>query len=300
MRIRLALLALLVLGSPALAKLNVVTTTEDLASIVKSIGADEVEVTAIAKGDQDPHFIQAKPSTMVRLSRADLVVSSGLALEVGWLPILIRGSRQPGLLFGKPGNLVVGESIEPIEVLGNTADRSQGDIHPFGNPHFMADPERGLVAGRVIAARLGELDPSHKGAYDAAYAKWKSALETKISDWKRRMAPLKGAKVIGFHRTFNYFLKLFGMTPVGYLEPKPGLPPTAQHALDLVKQGKEEKVKLVVVENYFDLKAPERVATEIGAKLVVIPAYTGGDAKSDTYENWLETLVSAMERSGKP
>lgn len=281
--------------APSLSAVKVVATTEDIASITRSVGGDLVDVSFVAKGTQDPHYIDAKPSFCVKIGQADLVVSIGLSLESGWLPLLLRGARKPSLLPGNPGYLEVAEAITPLEMQLN-ADRSEGDVHPFGNPHFMADPERGIqVAGR-IARKLSELDPSNSAAYDHNFSTFRSGLEGKIVDWKRRLAKLSGANVVGYEKTFNYFFKFFKMNPVGFIEPKPGVPPSAQHILSLIQTAKSQKVKLIVMENFFETKSAEAVAKQTGATLAVLPAYTGGDPKCATYEAWLECLVSALDK----
>jgi len=296
MRIRaLLILSFFLCGRSLFADLKVVTTTEDLASITRSIGGELVKVTSIAKGIQDPHYVEAKPSYLVGLSRADLVVSIGLALESGWLPLLLRGARRPNLLMGNPGFLDVSTAINPIEV-NLSADRSEGDVHPFGNPHYMADPERGLLVAEKIASRLKELDPSNSRKFEAQYQAYAKGLRQNIFQWKHRLSKFKGTKVIGYHKTFNYFFVSFDFLPIGFIEPKPGIPPTAQHVLSLIELAKKEKVKLILMENFFDPKPARTIAEKTGAKLLILPAYTGGEEKCSTYEAWLECLVSALEK----
>jgi len=284
----------------ASAKLNVVTTTQDWASVTQSIAGELADVNYIARGTQDAHFVEAKPSYMVKVSRADLVLSAGLQLEVGWLPLLVRGARRPNLLPGNPGYLEVSGAISPIEVNAN-ADRSNGDVHPFGNPHFSADPERVLQVVDLIAKKLGELDAPHMAQYNAGAEKFKTELKKKIENWKARMAKFKGTKVIGYHKTFDYFFDRFGLDAVAYLEPKPGIPPTVTHVMSLIQAAKTQNVKLIINENFFDLKPARTLVEHVpGIKIVEVPANVGGDDKSSSYENWIEDLVSSVEKGMAP
>ncbi|MFM8315170.1 MAG: metal ABC transporter substrate-binding protein [Deltaproteobacteria bacterium] len=298
MHIKQILLLALVGYSSAFANLRVVTTTEDLRSITEYIGGDLISVSSIAKGTQDPHFVEAKPSYLVAVSRADLLIAIGLELESGWLPLLIRGARQPKLMPGEPGCLTVSEAITPMDIR-TQADRSQGDVHPLGNPHFMADPDRVLAVAELINKRLGELDPTHAKQFSENLAEFKTALSNKITKWKKKLAPYSGTKVVGYHMTFNYLFKYFGFELIGFLEPKPGIQPTAQHILKLIEIVKAQKAKLIVVESFFDPKPGETLAEKTQAKLVLIPAYVGGDDKSKTYFDWMDTLVNDLEKGLK-
>lgn len=284
--------------TPLWANLRVVTTTEDLRSITQILGGEWVDVTSIAKGTQDPHFIEAKPSYLVAVSRADLLIAIGLELESGWLPLLIRGARQPKLMPGETGCLTVSEAITPLEIRSQ-ADRSQGDVHPLGNPHFMANPERVFLVAELISKRLSQLDPSHTQIFSKNLTAFKKQLQEKITLWKKKLGPYKGTKVIGYHMTFNYLFKYFGFDVVGFLEPKPGIQPTAQHILSLVDTAKVQKVKLIVVESFFDPKPGQTLAERTKSKQVLIPAYVGGDEYSKTYFDWMNTVVNELEKNLK-
>lgn len=282
-------------AAAATAKPRVVATTTDIGAIVKAIGGGDVELTVIAKGTQDPHFIEAKPSYMVKMRDADLVVSNGLSLEVGWLPGLIRGARNPKLA-SPSGHLVLGEAIRPIEVPRGTVTRAMGDVHPDGNPHFTLDPVRVGEVAAVVAARLGELDPPNKDGYARRAKEFRDRLETKTAEWKKRLDAAGVKKVVTHHKTLAYFLARFGLESAGELEPKPGVPPTAKNVLDLVARMKAEKVKLILVENYFDTKAADRIAADVpGAKVASIGVAVESAPGLAGLDDVTEQLVRAIE-----
>lgn len=292
------IIVLLVLSAVSNGAIKIVTTTVDLSSLVKTIGGDHVDVTAIAKGTQDPHYVEAKPSFLVAISRADLVISIGLSLESGWLPLLLRGARKPSLLPGQSGFLQVSDAITPIEIL-ESADRSDGDVHPEGNPHFMADPGRVLKVIDSISKKLQDMTPDHAAEFKLNSDKLKKQLEIKMIDWRKRLAKIKNKKVIGYHKSFNYFFDFFGFEAVGYLEPKPGIPPTAQHIIKLTDLAVKKNVKLLIIEDFFDPKPGHTLADKIGAKVVLLPAYVGGAENLKDYIDWFEYLVSQIEKAAE-
>jgi zinc/manganese transport system substrate-binding protein len=195
---------------------------------------------------------------------------------------------------GEPGCLTVSEAITPIDVRP-AADRSQGDVHPLGNPHFMADPDRVLSVAGLISKRLSELDTVHTKNFAENLAEFTTTLQSKASKLKKRLAPYQGTRVIGYHTTFNYLFKYFGFEVIGFLEPKPGIQPTAQHILKLIEFAKSQKAKLIVIESFFDSKPGKILAEKTQAKLVLIPAYVGGDDQSKNYFDWMDHLVSELE-----
>jgi zinc/manganese transport system substrate-binding protein len=288
----------LVLAAGAVqAQLRVVTSTTDLADIAKSIGGKHVSVEAICAGEQDPHYVQARPSYMVKLSRADLLIHVGLGLEIAWLPPLIRGARNPDINPGKPGNLDASRVIEPIDVPRGNVDRSQGDIHPFGNPHYWLDPDNGKRIAKRIADRLAQLDPKHVDDYRAALARWAKSLDAALVRWDEQMAPLRGRKVVSYHATFNYFLKRFGLVQAGYVEAKPGIPPAPAHLAKLVKSMRTDRVRVVLHERYHDRGASDIVARRGGdAKVLVLPTSVGGDKGVGSYQKLIDHLVRQVAK----
>lgn len=279
---------------PAFAAVKVVTTTEDLAALAREVGGTRIDVSAIARGDLDPHFVEPKPSYMVKLSTADLVVSVGLDLEIGWLGSLIQGARNPRIQTGSKGFLDASVAIEPIGVPTGTVDRSKGDVHPQGNPHYWLDPENGRAVARLIAGRLTQLDPANAAAYQESLADFERRLDVKKAEWATKMAPLRGAKVVAYHRTFDYFTTFYGMETVGFVEPRPGIPPTPSHTLQLASAAKAAGARFIFVEPYHDPSNAGPIATASGAKVVVLPTSVGAEAQIESYFDLYDAIVRRL------
>lgn len=283
-------------GGVAEAKLNVVTTIPDLAAVVSEVGGEYVLVQSISKGTQDPHFIEAKPSYMVKVNHADLVVSMGLELEIGWLPPILNGARNPKVMPGTKGYLELGSDIDPIEVTMEKVSRAGGDVHPFGNPHFNLDPLRMGVVAVKIAERLGELEPEHAAIYADNAKKLKLRMEEKTKKWQVRINKTGIKEVITYHKTLDYFFNRFGIKNSINLEPKPGIPPTAQHILEVIGVARDRKIKLIMVENYFDTSFSDKITREIpGSRVVIIPVEVSGNPFIKTLDDLYENLVMVME-----
>lgn len=295
---RLFMLLLALGATGAQAKLRVITTTTDPGAITKAIGGDEVTVTTLCKGFQDPHFLDAKPSFMLELNRANLVESVGLELEIGYLPTLIDGARNDEIRPGRPGFLDLSSSITPMEVIP-VADRGQGDVHPEGNPHYWLDPENGRKMARAIAARLSQLEPKSASLFAANLAAFEQQLTAKEAEWQKRMAPFRGQKIVTFHKSWSYFAARYGLDVFAQVEPKPGIPPSPQHTLELLKTMQAQKVKLLLMENFYDRRVPDLIAQKTGAKLVYVPSMTGGDDGVSSYMDLFDRIVSTFESAGK-
>ena len=287
-------LALLLATHPAVAAVKVVTTTQDLASIVEAVGGSDVSVSWIARGDLDPHFVAAKPSFMVKLASADLVVAVGLELEIGWLPSLLTGSRNPKVQPGAAGYLDASAAVSSIEKPTGAIDRSRGDIHPLGNPHYWLDPENGRKVARLVAQKLQALDAAHGAAYAANLATFEATLTQKESGWTAKMAPLRGANVVGYHSTFDYFCAAYGLNVIGFVEPKPGIPPTPAHTLELSAKAKGAKVGLVLVEPYHSPSGAKSIADAAGARVVVVPTSVGSATGIDSYFDLFDHIVASL------
>lgn len=285
---------LLVAAAPAHAELRVVTTTTDLGWIAHALGGDRVRVDTICKGDQDPHFLQPKPSYMVMLNRADLLVAVGLELEVGWLPALVQGARNPDINPGRPGYLEAGTAITPMDVPKGGVDRSHGDIHPFGNPHFWLDPLNVKLVARTMTDRLARLDAEGAQTYRANLAALDARIDRGMKRWQAAMAPLRGTKIASYHATYNYFHHRFGLDPIGYLEDRPGIPPAPAHLVDLIRQMRADGVRVIFHESFYDRSASTLVAGRSGARVLVLPTSVGGAPRIDTYEQLMDHIVNNL------
>ena len=292
--------ALTLLPWAASATLKVVTTTTDLERLVHSIGQDKVEVSSIAKGTQDVHQIEAKPSFMIRLRSADLVVSQGLELETAWLGPLTVGARNPKILPGSSGFLELGAQLDPIEIPKGDVTRSQGDVHPGGNPHFQLDPIRMGQAALILADKLSDMDPTNKSFYVQQAKNFQTHLQEKTKVWDARIKKTGLKEIVTYHKTFGYFLNRFGINSVIELEPKPGIPPTASHLLDVIDIIKKRNIKLVLIENYYDTSAGEKLQQEIPGLMVLrVPVSVGGDAHVNSTEELIEQIVASFEKVKK-
>jgi zinc/manganese transport system substrate-binding protein len=246
----LALLPVLAAPVHAQAKLNVVTTTEDLAAIAREVAGDRAAVESIARGYQDPHFVEAKPSFILRLQRADLLVVVGRELEVGWLPPLVQQSRNARVQPGAPAYLDASLQARILDIPQGQVTRAMGDVHPLGNPHYWLDPENGKVIARAIAGKLSELRSNDKAYFDQRLADFSRRIDEAEKGWLASLASFKGLKVVTYHRSYTNFADRFGLEVIGYVEPRPGIPPTPQHTLDLVNEMKRQNVKLILAEPY--------------------------------------------------
>lgn len=260
----------------AQSKLNVIASTEDLASITREIGGDRIAIDFIARGYQDPHFVEAKPSFILKLQKADLLVIVGRELEIGWLPPLIQQSRNAKVQVGANGYLDASLHARILDIPQGTITRAMGDVHPQGNPHYWLDPDNGKAIATDIAARLSQLRPSDKPYFDQRLTDFIRRLDEARTRWLAAIAPYKGTKVATYHRSYTNFADRFGLDVMGYVEPKPGIPPTPQHTLDLVNEMKRQDVRLVLVEPYFDLRTPNAIGRQTGAQVLVVPPSVGG------------------------
>jgi zinc/manganese transport system substrate-binding protein len=298
------LCALLASSEPAFAKLKVVTTLEDLASIAGAVGGDRIETLALAKGYQDPHYVDAKPSFVLRLSRADLLIVAGLDLEAGYLPPLLEQSRNERIRPGGRGYLDASQGCEILGRPTGVVTRAMGDVHPFGNPHYWTDPENGGVIARAIAAKLSELDAAGKDQYAKNLADFESRLREKEKTWQAKMAPYAGTKVVTFHDSWPNFTQRFRLTVAGHVEPKPGIPASPSHVLELVNLMREQQIRLILVEPYFDLKTPNAIAAQAGATVLTLYPSVGGTPQMPDYfalfDHNLDVLSAALSASAKP
>jgi len=264
-------------------KLNVVTSTTDMAALSQEVGGDKISVEAIAKGYQDPHFVEAKPSFLLKLRNADLLVVVGLQLEIGWLPPLITQCGNARIQVGAPGYLDASQFAEILEKPTGEVTRAMGDVHPLGNPHYWLDPDNGRRIARGIAQKLTELDPGDAAYFQQQLADFESRLAAAVQKWDADMKPYRGRKVVTYHNSFPNFAKHFNLNVIGYVEPRPGIPPTPSHTIELIGLMKRENCKVILVEPYFDLKTPNSVASNTGGKVVVYLPSVGGEKQVTNY-----------------
>jgi zinc/manganese transport system substrate-binding protein len=281
---------------PAFAKLTVVTTLPDLRAVTEEVGGANVSVESIAKGTQDPHYVEAKPSFMLKANHADLIISIGLDLEIGWLPSVIQGARNPKIVNGKPGFLEVGPEVDPLEVPKGNISRAEGDVHPYGNPHVTLDPDRMGRIGGIIGARLSELDPEHASEYQKNAKDLQKRLADKTKLWQHRIDATKIKKIVSYHKTLTYFFDRFHLENPGILEPKPGIPPTSGHIIEIIDLIKKQHVPLLLIENYFDPSVTNRIKQDVPSiRSETVAVAVDGAPNIKKIDDLYENLVKAIE-----
>jgi zinc/manganese transport system substrate-binding protein len=284
------------------AGLRVVATTQDLEAIVKEVAGDKVETESLAKGYQDPHFVEAKPSFILRLNKADLLVVVGRELEIGWLPPLITQARNPKIQPGAQGYLDASLTAKILDLPTGQITRAMGDVHPQGNPHYWLDADNGRRIAKAIQGKLSELDPGNAGLYAQREADFERRLGDAEQRWKATMAPYKGLKVVTYHRSWPNFADEFGLDVMGYVEPKPGIPPSPSHSLELIQAMKKDNVKIIIVEPYFDPKTPNSIASQTGAQVVTLAPSVGGEKEVTDYFKLFDydigKVVAAIKATG--
>lgn len=283
----------------AFAAINVVTTTQDLASIVKEIGGDKVVVVGLAKGYQDPHNVDPKPSFILAVSRADLLIAVGRELEIAWLPPLITQSRNAKIQPGANGYLDASGNVKILEIPTGQITRAMGDVHPSGNPHYWLDPNNGRLIAQAIQRKLGDLSPNDRAYFAQRYADFDKRLAAAEKRWDAAVAPYKGTKIVTYHRSWPNFMDRFGLDVIGYVEPKPGIPPSPTHTMELIAEMKRQGVKLVVMESYFDAKTPEKIAAQVGGKVVTLAPSVGGEKPATDYIQLFEYNVNTLAQALK-
>lgn len=275
--------------------LSIVTTTEDLAAIAREVGGDRVRVSALCKGYQDPHFVDAKPSYMVQLRNAALFIQVGRDLEVGWAPGLLNGARNPRILPGAPGFVDASALVQVIEI-PQTVSRAQGDVHPYGNPHYWLDPANGAPIARAIRDGLKRVAPAEAPLFDRRCADFEQRLAAAVTRWKdqARSLGLTGRKIVTYHRSWSYFARAFDLEVVDFVEPRPGIPPSPNHVQDLVTRMKRGDVALLVMEDFFDPRLPRRISDQAAVPLLVLPTSVAAEPSLHTYFDLFDRLLAAV------
>ena len=263
-------------------KLKVVTTTQDLSSITREVGGDRVDVTSIARGYQDPHFVEPKPSFLLLLKNADLLEVVGLELEIGWLPPLLDQCRNNNIRPGTPGYLDLSQGVEILD-RPSVVNRSMGDVHPLGNPHYWLDPANAVRIAIQVRNRLAQLRPADAAYFDQHLQNFKARINDANKRWMAQMAPSRGAKIVDYHPSLPNFAKHFDLDIIGTVEPKPGIPPTPAHTLEVINTMKRDNVKMIMVEPYFDLRTPNSIAAATGGAVLVMLPSVGGVKEVTNY-----------------
>jgi zinc/manganese transport system substrate-binding protein len=277
-----ALVCALLVYSTALAQVKVVTSLTDLASIAKLIGGDQVDAFAIATGFQNPHFVDPKPSYILKLTRADVFVTVGLDLEIGWTPPLLNSARNAKIQKGGDGYCDASIGVPLLEV-PVSASREQGDIHIYGNPHYWLDPLNGKIIARNIFQALIRVDPDHRSLYESNLKKFNETLDAKTRVWVEKMRPYAGTKVIAYHNEWPYFEQRFGLQSVDFLEPKPGIPPTPSQLLKVINEMKRDHIRIIVTSPYFTTESADLVARNTGGKVVTLATSVDANDQIKTY-----------------
>ena len=302
-RIGAAAIAVMLLSSVnAFAALKVVTTTQDLESLTREVGGDKVAVESLAKGYQDPHFVEAKPSFILKLHSADLLIAVGRELEIGWLPPLVNQSRNPRIQPNGDRYLDASLTTKILEIPTGQITRAMGDVHPSGNPHYWLGPDNGRRIAQAIQMKLSEISPGDAPYFAQRYADFDRRLAEAEKRWHAAMAPYQGVKVVTYHRSWPNFTEAFGLNVIGYVEPKPGIPPSPSHTLELIQEMKRQQVKVIMIEPYFDRKTPDSIARETGAQVIVLAPSVAGEKEVTDYFKLFDydvnLVVNAIKKTG--
>jgi len=288
--------ALLIPGAQAARKLRVVATIPDLKSLVEAVGGDLVEVESLTRGTQNFHEAEVRPSMMLKLRRADVVVENGVDLDA-WADTAIEGSNNPQIIRGAPGRIEVSRGLELLEVPSTRVDRSMGDVHPRGNPHFSLDPGLAPAITQTIVDGLARVAPESRAAFEQNRTAFLAQLQQRMAQWTKTMEPLRGSKVVVFHPDFIYLLTRFGLVQAATVEDRPGIPPSPQHLVNLIRQMKEEKIKVILVEPWNDIKLANRVAEEAGAKALVMATAVGAVKGADNYIAAIDYNITTLAKA---
>jgi ABC-type Zn uptake system ZnuABC Zn-binding protein ZnuA len=290
----LAAVAALALPAAARAQLKVVTSTTDLYDIAKAVGGNKITATHIGEGYQDPHFIEAKPSFVLQLRNADVWAFVGLDLEIGWMPLLLDGARNPKIRQGGSGYVDASKVIPLLDVPSGNVDRSQGDVHPLGNPHYWLEPENGRRLARMFRDKFDQLDPKNASTYNANEAAFEARLNAAEKTWAPYIAQIKGKPVVAWHTSWRYFAQYTGMNIVAFMEPKPGVPPSVSHLAEVIGDMRRTGAKVIVMEPFYDKKQADLVASRVGGKVLVLPPSVGGTKGIDDYITLMTHDIQAL------
>jgi ABC-type Zn uptake system ZnuABC Zn-binding protein ZnuA len=291
--------ALVVAAAPAGAQLKVVTSTTDLYDIAKAVGGSRITATHIGEGYQDPHFIEAKPSFVLQLRNADVWAFVGLDLEIGWMPLLLDGARNSRVKAGGSGYLDVSKAIPVLDVPQGNVDRSMGDVHPLGNPHYWLDPENGRRIARLFKDKFSQLDRAHEDDYEKNEKAFEARLNAAEKAWQPLLAQIKGKPIIAYHTSWRYFADYTGAKIVAFMEPKPGVPPSPSHVYEVIRDAKRTGAKVVIQEPFYERKMSDLVAKQLGGQVLVISPSVGGVKAATDYITLMRSDIEALANALK-
>jgi zinc/manganese transport system substrate-binding protein len=287
----------------ARAQLKVVTSTTDLYDIARAVGGDKVKAVHISEGYQDPHFVEAKPSFILQLRDADVFAFVGLDLEIGWMPLLLEGARNPKIMLGGPGYVDVSRAIPVLDVPSGNVDRSMGDVHPLGNPHYWLDPENARRIARLFKAKFSDLDHKNEDAYERNEKAFEARVTAAEKTWAADLAAIKGKPVVAWHTSWRYFAEYNGMNIVAFMEPKPGVPPSPSHLVEVINAMKRTGAKVIVMEPFYDRKVADLVARQTNGKVLILPPSVGGVQGINDYVNLMkydmDQLAATLRAAGE-
>jgi ABC-type Zn uptake system ZnuABC Zn-binding protein ZnuA len=285
------------------AQLKVVTSTTDLYDIAKAVGGDKIKAVHISEGYQDPHFVEAKPSFILQLRDADVFAFVGLDLEIGWMPLLLEGARNQKVMLGGSGYVDVSKVIPVLDVPRGNVDRSMGDVHPLGNPHYWLDPENGRRIARLFKDKFSELDHKNEDVYERNEKAFEARVTAAERTWQDDLAAIKGKPVVAWHTSWRYFAEYNGMNIVAFMEPKPGVPPSPSHLVEVINAMKRTGAKVIVMEPFYDRKTADLVARQTGGKVLILPPSVGGVQGVNDYISLMkydmDQLAAALRGAGE-
>ncbi len=285
-------------GADAAGKIRVVATIPDLKALTEEVGGSAVDVVSLTRGTQNAHEAEIRPTMMLKIRRADALIQNGLELDA-WVDVAVQGANNPNIIGGSPGRIDISHGLQVLEVPGGRVDRSMGDIHPMGNPHYSLDPGLAPQITRNIVDGLARIAPEHRGELDRNRQRFLAKLDDAMGKWTKIMEPFRGARVMVYHPQWIYFLTRFGITQVGTLEDRPGIPASPGHVARVIEQMKAEKIKVIIVEPWNDRKLAARVAEEAGAKSLVLASMVGGVKGADTYLEAIDYNVRTLAEALK-
>ena len=292
------LVVTLLLGVPTVAhsELKVATATTDLAAIARAVGGKLVDAESLTPGPTDPHFIEAKPSMIRRVAYADLILVVGAELEIGWIGPVLQAARNGKVQPGTPGYVDVSTVVPLLDRSSGPANRALGDVHPSGNPHYLLDPENGIRVAQFIAERFKQSDAKNADEYQRNLARFTDEVRARMPVWKKAVESLRGKPVVAYHTSFRYLAEFFGFTVVAFVEPLPGIPPTASHVEALMRTIRDQKISLLLMEEFYERRSANFLAAQTGIQVVTLPHAVASEPEIKTYVDLFDTIVQRLAK----